>query len=302
MLLYNLCSTIMLYYNKYGARPARLGFFGLAALLLLCAAQAARGAAPEVVVSVKPLHALVAAVMADVAEPRLLLGGSASPHAYSLRPSDARALAGADHVFWIGPSLEGFMVRALESIAGSRSVPLEGHAAGRPEPHVWLDPVGAKDMVDIILRTLSAGDPEHSARYSSNAAALHARLDALDRELATLLAPVRSAPYIVLHDAYGPFERRYGLRRVAVIAPAADRPPGARHLRALQRAIRAQGVRCVFGEPQFAPRFVRIVVEGTPARAAELDPLGARLAPGPEAYFRLLRQLAHALHTCLSRP
>ncbi len=60
---------------------------------------------PNVVASIEPVHSLVAAVMAGVGEPLLLVGGGASPHTASLRPSQAAALQSADLVFWIGESL-----------------------------------------------------------------------------------------------------------------------------------------------------------------------------------------------------
>ena len=90
----------------------------LSLLIFLCPAGIAMAAdAPAVVVSIKPIHALVAGVMQGVAEPELLVKGGGSPHGYSLRPSEARALAEADLVVWVGPQLESFLVKPLETLA-----------------------------------------------------------------------------------------------------------------------------------------------------------------------------------------
>ncbi|SFV36415.1 zinc transport system substrate-binding protein [Devosia crocina] len=98
-----------------------LPLFSLTSLLLAGTAQAA----PEVVASTKPVHALVAAVMEGVGEPGLIVKGAASPHTYSLRPSDAAALESADVVFWTGHGMELFLADALETLAsGSRTVEL----------------------------------------------------------------------------------------------------------------------------------------------------------------------------------
>jgi zinc transport system substrate-binding protein len=67
----------------------------------------------------------------------------------------------------------------------------------------------------------------------------------------------------------------------------------------LRKRIREAGVACVFTEPQFDPALVEAVTDGSGARVATLDPLGATLAPGPEAYFVLMRALADALADCL---
>lgn len=74
-------------------------------------------AAPQVVVSTKPIHSLVASVMGDVAAPNLIVRGAGSPHTYSLRPSDAAALESADLVFWTGPGFELFLQDALETLS-----------------------------------------------------------------------------------------------------------------------------------------------------------------------------------------
>lgn len=82
-------------------------------------------AAPEVVVSIKPLHGLVSQVMAGVGEPTLLIEGAASPHGYSLKPSQAQRLQQADLVFWVGPELESFLAKPLASLpAKARTVAL----------------------------------------------------------------------------------------------------------------------------------------------------------------------------------
>lgn len=91
---------------------------GIAAAAMAAAAMVAAPAraAPEVVASIKPVHALVAGVMAGVGEPKLLVPGGASPHAYALRPSDARALQRADVVFWVGDMLETSFARPMRSL------------------------------------------------------------------------------------------------------------------------------------------------------------------------------------------
>lgn len=73
--------------------------------------------APKVVVSIKPIHSLVAAVMHGVGEPVLLVRGGASPHSYTMKPSDAKALSAADLVVWVGPELEGFLEKPLKANA-----------------------------------------------------------------------------------------------------------------------------------------------------------------------------------------
>ena len=82
-------------------------------------------ATPNVVASIKPVHSLVASVMAGIGTPHLVLDGGASPHGFSLKPSDAAALSQAEVVFWIGPEMERFLIKPLGTLADkARSIPL----------------------------------------------------------------------------------------------------------------------------------------------------------------------------------
>lgn len=308
------------------------GARGAVALAVACALAWAAGVGagparaaedpPRVVASIKPVHALVAGVMAGVGEPVLIVKGAGSPHTYSLRPSDARALSRAQIVFWIGPTLELFLRRPLDSLARGASVvslaeargvvrlPQRAGGAWGEDPdapggvgtynaHLWLDPRNAEAMVEAIADVLAHSDPAHRDAYRTNAARLHASLRALDAELARRLAPLRERPYLVFHDAYPYFEARYHLNAVGSVAVDPEQAPGARRIAALRRRIRAAGVQCVFAEPEFPPRLVRTLIEGTGARSGVLDPLGAELADGPALYPTLLRGLAAGLEACL---
>jgi zinc transport system substrate-binding protein len=315
------------------------------ALIGAPAGAAAAGGAPRVVASIPPLHSLVAGVMDGVAKPVLLIPGGASPHGASLRPSQARALATADVVFWIGGGLEIVLEKPLAALAGAaRTVavsaqpgiarlPLrqggawvahdgeaqdgEAHNGevgadkavgtrdrheppGDYNPHVWLDPANARRIIEIAAAALSEADPGNAAAYAENGARLRRELEALDQELADMLAPVRSAPYVVLHDAYPYLERRYGLNAVGAVSLNPEVPPGARRLVELRRRIAGLGAVCLFAEPQFRPALLESLIRDTGARAGVLDPLGAALEPGARAYFRLMRGLARALAECLS--
>lgn len=302
----------------------------------------AGGAAAElkVVATIAPIHSLVAGVMAGVGEPILLIPGGASPHAYAMRPSGARALDEADIVVWVGASMETFLERPLASIAsdvvvvalaaapGVSLLPARAGGAfvapdretasagavpstarrgkGGPlhdhdfNPHIWLSLDNAAHMIASIAAALRTRDAANAAAYGANAAALLARLRVLEGELGTLLEPVHDVPYAVFHDAYQYLEAEFALRPIGAITVSPDQRPGARRLAELRARIVATGARCLFVEPQFPPALVDTLLAGTGARTGELDPLGADLAPGPELYFTLMRRLAASFNACLA--
>ncbi len=274
--------------------------------------------APDVVVSIKPIHSLAAGVMDGIGEPALLITGGASPHDYTLRPSEAASLQDADVVFWVGEEMETFLEKPLRALPrnarvvalheapgvrllGARDGSPHGHGHGATNMHIWLDPANAQAMVAAIAETLIAADPDNAEHYRANAGRLNARLVALDHELRAALAPIRDRPYVVFHDAYPYFERRYGLTPVGSLTVDPDRKPSAKRVTGIRETIAATGAVCVFSEPQFEPAIVGTVIEGTAAKTAVLDPLGAGLTAGADAYFQLMRGLAVSMTGCLER-
>jgi len=166
------------------------------------------------------------------------------------------------------------------------------------DPHLWLDPRNGAVWLGVIAEALSAADPENSALYQSNAAQAQAKLMALDTEIAAQLAPFKDAPFVVFHDAYQYFSARYDLTTLGSISVSDASPPSAARLAALQEAIKAQNVQCIFSEPQFDPRLVAAI--GGKVSVAELDPLGAKIAFGPDHYADTLRAMTTSVAGCLA--
>ncbi len=196
---------------------------------------------------------------------------------------------------------------ASEASAGSHeghdhSHEAEGHdhAHGAYDLHMWLDPQNAKAFVHEIEEALAAADPANAERYEVNAATLMERLDALQTETAAALELVKDQSFIVFHDAYQYYERRFDIEAAGSITVSPDVMPGAQRLQDIQARIRDSDAACVFAEPQFEPRLVEVAIEGTDARAGVLDPLGADLTDGPELYFELIGNLTGSLVECLS--
>lgn len=311
-------------------RTAPRSVIGLA-VVLLCAQVGAAMAQLRVVATVKPIHALVAGVMGDAGTPYLIVKGAASPHSFAMKPSDATALQNAQIVFRVGGAFEHFLDAAIRSGAtsgevvtlseasGLRKLPFRsgptwtgksahGHSHGHShaeksgngfDPHIWLDPDNAIQMVGMIAQALGLAAPERMFDFARNAAALAARLKDLQAEIKTTVAPVRGRPFLVFHDAFQYFETAFGVAAHGAVSLGDSRMPGARRIKTLRREITARKVACVFAEPQFAPRILATLVEGTKVRRGTLDPIGADIKPGADAYFTLMRRNATALAECL---
>ncbi|WP_088347257.1 MULTISPECIES: zinc ABC transporter substrate-binding protein [Rhodomicrobium] len=283
----------------------------------------------RVVATIQPVHSLAAAVMEGAGAPQLLVKGAASEHTFSLRPSDARTLSGAEIVIRVSRNLESFLDRPIHSLSqdakivtlaelpGIALLPARvsgtfephvhdaqeeaghGHDEGVYDPHLWLSPANAAVIADHLAAVFGAARPQQAALFTANAEKLKARLAGLDADLRPRLAALAGRDFIVFHDAYQYFEAHFGIHAAGSITLGPQNQPGAARLTAIRARIARSRSPCVFAEPQFEPKLVQTVIEGTDARTGTLDGLGAALEPGPELYFQLLTKLTESLEGCL---
>lgn len=177
----------------------------------------------------------------------------------------------------------------------------DGHDHGAFDAHVWLDPMNAKAMVHEIEEALIAADPDNAAKYEANAEAVGAKIDTLIAEVGAELEPVKDKGFIVFHDAYQYFEKRFGVTASGSITVSPEVLPGAERITEIRARVEELGAACVFAEPQFEPKLISTVIEGTQARSGVIDPLGAELENGPDLYFQVIRNMASSIKDCLSQ-
>jgi len=172
---------------------------------------------------------------------------------------------------------------------------------GQFDMHLWLDPENAKMMINAIEEALIEADPRNARTYQGNAANVKRDLDKLITEVDAEMSPVKGTPYVVFHDAYQYFEVRFGMKPVGSITVSPETLPGAKRVKELREKIKSLNASCVFSEPQFEPKLIATVIEGTSAGTGVLDPLGVSIKAGPEMYFTLIRNMSKSLKNCLSR-
>jgi zinc transport system substrate-binding protein len=170
------------------------------------------------------------------------------------------------------------------------------HAHGEHDIHFWLDPEIAKTIVKIITRELSEIDPANAPSYESNSIKA---LNEIDQLISKTKGKINSdAKYVVFHDAYQYFEKRFGIEVVGALTVNPEVLPGAKQLSEIREVIEHENVNCLFSEPQFNPGIAEMIAKDTGVRAAILDPLGAELEPGKDLYFDLIGDMASSFESC----
>ncbi len=288
--------------------------FLVSTLLMTSAAQAD---VPQIVADIPPVHSLVAQVMGDLGTPTLVVQPGASPHDYALRPSEASALAKADGVIWMGNALTPWLSETITNLANDAAT-LElgdlpqtsrlearddghdhGHSDHAFDPHQWLDPDNAVKWLDAIAAQLSQLDPENAGTYFTNAAEGKARIAVEISATEMRLSDLNSRPYIVYHDAYQYFEKRFGLASSGALATSDATPPSAADLAHIRDEIQSNNITCIFAEPQYNPRLISSVFEGNTGKIGVLDPLASTRPLGADLYPLLIQDLTTAVASCL---
>ena len=288
----------------------------------------------SVVTSIKPLHSLTSYIMEGVGEPELIIDGVASPHNFQIKPSHAKMLQNADLVIWIGEDLESFLPTALKSIpkdavvfelldqSGLKKLKFreknifEGHddhghdehakkeddhddhdhGHGSFDPHIWLDPANAKVIVKKITNQLSKIDKDNASTYKANSKKVIKDLDGLIKEVKNEIN--KDASFVVFHDAYQYFEKRFGLSVIGALTVNPDVMPGAEQLSEIREVIEHEKAKCIFSEPQFNPNIINSIASDTGVKTGVLDPLGANIDKGKNMYFDLIKDMSNSLKGC----
>ena len=277
----------------------------------------------KVVATIKPIHSLVAGVMDGLGSPSLIVDGSNSPHNFSLKPSHAKMIEDAEIIFWVGEDLETFMIKSLESIANNATkvsfmdldsiiklkfkeeniLEVEGydddhdkHADGEFDAHIWLDPKNAIEIVNEIAKTLSLKDPNNKNVYYSNAEKLNHSLNELIKKIN--LSINKDARFIVFHDAYQYFEKRFDVSSAGALILNEEALPSAKKVSEIHKIIKKQNINCIISEPQFNPNIIKSIAQDSSILTRSFDPLGSSFDTNKNLYFEMILSLSNSLKDC----
>ncbi|MDP1663341.1 MAG: metal ABC transporter substrate-binding protein [Phycisphaerales bacterium] len=267
----------------------------------------------NVVVSIPPLKGLIEPLLPPGSTITVLIPPGVSEHGYEIPPRQLKEAINADLLVWIGgmePAVDKLAAsnprasRTDLKLADALKLHIHAHDHGAADhdhadhhgddPHIWLDPAKAKEIVRAVadkvklLRTDTDG--KHEA--DSAASALDFKLNTLDADFKSALAPAKVRTIVVGHDAFGWLAKRYDLKTVAISGLNASEPtPG--DLQKAKEAVRANGLKAVFKEPQLSDAAAKRIADETGVKVLTLDPLG------DGDYFKMMRANLAAIRTAL---
>ena len=172
----------------------------------------------------------------------------------------------------------------------------KGHAHGKYDPHIWLDPSNAKIILNEMTEHLIENDQKNASTYKANLNKALKDIDKLIKDVKSELN--KEFKSIVFHDGYQYFEKRFNVNVLGAFTVNTDVLPGAEQLSEIREIIEHDKVTCIFSEPQFNPDIINAVAKDMDIKTGVLDPLGATLNPDKDLYFDLIRNMSKSFKGC----
>lgn len=270
----------------------------------------------QVTTSFYPLYFFTQRIADDKAAVYNITPAGAEPHEYAptaremvrIEDSQLLILNGGNLEAWaadITENLRNKEVRVLsvgESLMDQEMVE-EGESMR--DPHVWLDPLLAKQEVRLIAQGLSQADPANANFYSSRGQQLEQELDALHGEYLAGLTNCAQKNIITAHAAFGYLVRAYGITQLSITGISPEEEPSVQKLAEIADFAREHQVRYIFFESLVSPKLSQTIAQEVGAQTLVLNPIEGlsdeEIRQGHD-YFSVMRENLVHLRTALICP
>ena len=205
-------------------------------------------------------------------------------HTFEPTQKDIINIAEADLFYYIGYNLEGFVTNAKKTLKnenvdmiaigeevhiGEDSPEAEehnheeeadhGHDHGSTDPHLWIDPVYAKEMAELIKDSLSSKLPEQSDTFESNYKALAEKLDNLNEDYSKTIENAKHSEFLVSHAAFGYWTSRYGLDQISISGISTSEEPSQKSLQNLVEEAREHNLKYLLVEQNVSSKLTNVI-------------------------------------------
>lgn len=286
---------------------------------------------PRVVASFFPLYDFARALGGTNFDVVCLTPPGGDPHAMDASPRAAQTVAGAQLVLLLGLGLDGWMEKLAASERQARvtvaSLGIAPKRVGKAtlaefaesgheshghhhdhdphemDPHVWLDPVLAQQIVRRLADDMAAVAPQHRESVFARRDAFLGELQKLHEEFTAKLADVKRRQVVTFHGTFAYLFARNRLETMGVIELFHGDEPSAAYLRKLVDLMRQLQMKVIFAEPQLPDRPAQVIAKEIGGRVERLDPCETILPDAQHAtYLERQRANLETLRRVLTEP
>ncbi|MEW8508434.1 MAG: SCO family protein [Candidatus Thiodiazotropha sp.] len=263
----------------------------------------------RVMVSIKPMHSIIAGLMQGTEPPELLIDDQL-PHAFTPSEDQRASMRSADILFWVGAELEPGLAEAIKGLpARVKVIELLSHqgmkvlsARSDPDqrdPFFWLDNRNLLIIIDDIVRLLQDADPLRNHVYERNRREMIARLSRIDREYEYGYRGMKAGLGVQYFDTLQYFEQAYALKIIDHVAASPVAEADTVALLKVREKIADGEVSCLLSEKGFPAKHSSLLIIKSSTRHGELNSLGFAMQPGPDLYFDIMAHNTETIKKCL---
>ncbi len=290
-------------------RFIKYGWFPLVLLLTCPFARAADDI--TVVVSIKPVHALMTGLMKGVATPELLIDGSQTPYDFTLNQAQRDRLTASNLFIWVGKELEQSLQQTVSELPDSveiiellaiedmKILPSRQNPDER-DPFFWMDDRNMIILLEYLTRKLVQKDPARSHIYSRNRREMLKPLTRIDREYEYGYRGLKAGLAVMYFDTLRYFEQAYALKTLGQVTGTPHDIEQAINLFNVRNRITNREAICLLIDKSMPPRNLELLTKGQTINIGELDVMGLQFDAGSDLYIKLMEYNTDIIKQCLN--
>lgn len=258
-------------------------------------------AAPNVVVSIKPIHSIVSNITQGITNPKLLLKSNQSAHHFHLKPSQLSLIENADLVVAIHPNMEEGLNKTLGSLPQQRTIYVANneHSNSSQNYHLWLDINHMQNFAKRLTEKLIKIDRSNAAAYQNNLVQVNQKLERLKRNINQQLSKVKTAPIAAYSNTFEYFiNSNYLQKSIMVTHSHGDRLSIHKILKA-KKTMQDKQTKCLLSTTEIPAKRIAVLTEGLDINTASIDIMGYQLDNGATHYFDFMQNIANKVEQCL---
>jgi zinc transport system substrate-binding protein len=238
----------------------------------------------KIVTSFYPLYFFTSEIAGNKAIVSNITPAGAEPHEYEPTARDIANIENSNILILNGGGLETWSKNIITNLKQDKTTSIttgEGLTTKQfmekgktiTDPHIWLSPVLAKQMIDKIENGLSKVDPNNSSYYQSNTQNLKAKLDILDGEFKQGLTTCKSKDIITSHSAFAYLAQEYNLKQVSIAGLSPEEEPSSKQMAEISKFAKDNNVKYIFFESLISPKLSETIAKEIGAQTLVLNPI-----------------------------
>jgi zinc transport system substrate-binding protein len=223
----------------------------------------------KILSSFYPIHEFVKKVGGDKIDSQILIPPGIEPHDYEPSINQIRAANAADALVYNGLGFESWIdkinINYKIDASSGLNVSYTNNGTKFVDPHIWLDPVLVKKVIENIRDALVKIDPNNRITYFQNSMSFLTELDILDKKIRAELASCKKRDFVAFHNAFSYFAERYGLKQHIISSAGPEEEIKPQRLAEIIQIAKNLDLHVIYSEELIDQRYASAVVQDIPA-------------------------------------